>query len=102
MADARESQHDVALLLRRQAVLQVEAETVLGELGLRDHLGRLGPFECIGSSRSGLMVWRDLDVAVRCADPATEEVLDAMRPVLAHPGVREVMYAPELDARSPS
>jgi hypothetical protein len=48
------------------------------------------------------MVWRDLDVATRCADPTTEEVLDAMRPVLAHPGVREVTYMPQLGSRSPS
>ena len=72
------------------------------ELSLRECLGRLGRFEHIGSSRSGLMVWRDLDVAARCADPATEEVLDAMRPALAHPGVREVIYAPQLGSPSPS
>jgi hypothetical protein len=29
-------------------------------------------------------------------------VLDAMRPVLAHPGVREVTYMPQLGSRSPS
>jgi hypothetical protein len=82
-------------LLRRQDALQTEARAVIRELGLRERLGRLGPFEQIGSSRSGLMVWRDLDVATRCADPTTEEVLDAMRPVLAHPGVREVTYMPQ-------
>jgi hypothetical protein len=48
------------------------------------------------------MVRRELDVEVRCADPAPEEVLDAMRPVLAHPGVREVLYLPQLGSRSPS
>jgi hypothetical protein len=91
-----------AALLRRQAALQAEARDVVRELGLREHLGRLGPLELIGSSASGLMVWRDLDVAVRCADPATEAVLDATRPVLAHPRVREVLYRPELGSRSPS
>jgi hypothetical protein len=95
-------QCDPAALLRRQAALQAEALAVMRELDLRERLGRLGPFEQIGSSVSGLMVWRDLDVAARCADPTTEEVLDAMRPVLAHPGVREAMYAPQLGARSPS
>ena len=89
-------------LLRRQDAPQTQAQAVIGELGLRERLGRLGPFEQIGSSRSGLMVWRDLDVATRCADPTTEEVLDAMRPVLAHPGVREVTYMPQLGSRSPS
>jgi hypothetical protein len=89
-------------LLRRQDALQTEAQAVVRELGLRERLGRLGPFEQIGSSRSGLMVWRDLDVATRCADPTTEEVLDAMRPVLGHPGVREATYMPQLGSRSPS
>ena len=89
-------------LLRRQDALQTETQAVIRELGLRERLGRLGPFEQIGSSRSGLMVWRDLDVATRCADPTTEEVLDAMRAVLAHPGVREVTYMPQLGSRSPS
>jgi len=89
-------------LLRRQDALQAEARALVLELGLREHLGRLGPFEQIGSASSGLMVWRDLDVAARCADPTTEDVFDAMRPVLAHPGVREAMYAPQLGARSPS
>ena len=90
------------VLLRRQDAPQTEAQAVIRELGLRERLGRLGPFEQIGSSRSGLMVWRDLDVATRCADPTAEEVLDAMRPVLAHPGVREVTYMPQLGSRSPS
>jgi hypothetical protein len=101
-ADALRSPEGFAALLRRQAALQAEAQAVIRELALPERLGRLGPFEQIGSARSGLMVWRDLDVAVRCAAPATEEVLDAMRPVLAHPGVREVKYAPELGSRSPS
>lgn len=101
-ADAVRPPEEFAALLRRQAALQAEAEAVIRELGLRERLGRLGPFEHIGSSRSGLMVWRDLDVAARCAEPTTEEVLDAMRPVLAHPGVRAVKYVPELGSRSPS
>lgn len=91
-----------AALLRRQAALQAEAVAVTRELALAERLGGLGPVEQIGSSRTGLMVWRDLDVAVRCADPTTEAVLDAMRPVLAHPGVRGATYLPQLGSRSPS
>jgi hypothetical protein len=102
LADSVGPTEGFAALLRRQAGLQAEAKAVIRELALAEHLGRLGPLEEIGSSRSGLMVWRDLDVAVRSAGPTTEEVLDAMRPMLAHPGVREVRYAPELGSRSPS
>ena len=46
-------QGDPAALLRRQAALQAEALAVMRELDLRARLGRLGPFEHIGSSRSG-------------------------------------------------
>jgi hypothetical protein len=101
-AQALRSPAGLPALLRRQDALQTAAQAVIRELSLRERLGRLGRFEHIGSSRSGLMVWRDLDVAARCADPTTEAVLDAMRPVLAHPGVREVMYMPQLGSRSPS
>jgi hypothetical protein len=86
--------------LGRQDALQTEAQAVIRELGLRERLGQLGPLEQIGSSRSGLMVWRDLDVATRYAGPTTEKLLDAMRPVLAHPGVREARYMPQLGSRS--
>ena len=91
-----------AALLNRQDALQREAEQVIGELALREHLGRLGPFEQIGSSVSGLMAWRDIDVGVRCADPPAARVLEAMQPILAHPGIRHVLYRPELGPRSPS
>src|SRR5215218_9913372 len=64
-----------AALLRRQAELQAEADGVMRDLRLRERLRALGPVAVIGSASSGLMVWRDLDVAVRCADPATDEVL---------------------------
>jgi hypothetical protein len=89
-------------LLRRQDELCREAEEVLAELHLRERLERLGPVEPVGSSVSGLMVWRDLDVLVRCSDPPVDEVLEVLRPLLAEDGVREVLYRPETGSRSPS
>ncbi len=55
-----------AELLDRQQSLQAEARQVLADLDLMSYLNRLGHAEHIGSSVSGLMVWRDLDVGVRC------------------------------------
>jgi hypothetical protein len=53
-----------AELLQRQHLLLAEARQVLADLDLMSRLGRLGHAEHIGSSVSGPMVWRDLDVGV--------------------------------------
>jgi hypothetical protein len=93
---------DAAELLRRQAALQREAEAVVAELDLPGVLGRIGIPEWIGSSRSGLMVWRDLDFGVRCDELTAERVYDAMRPIVTHQGMVRVEYADETGERSPS
>src|SRR4051794_440606 len=48
-------------LLRRQDALQAEARRVVADLDLVPLLSRAGRVEQVGSSVSGLMVWRDLD-----------------------------------------
>ena len=67
-----------AQLLQRHKLLQVEAYEVLAELDLIPCLNRLGHAEHIGSSVSGLMVWRDLDVGVRCSQPSAERVFETL------------------------
>ena len=57
-----------AALLRRAKALQSEADEVMRTLEVMTMLGALGHPEQIGSSVSGLMVWRDIDVTVRCRD----------------------------------
>jgi hypothetical protein len=89
-------------LLRRQDELCREAQDVLAELHLRERLERLGPVEPVGSSVARLMVWRDLDILVRCSDPPVEEVVEVVRPIMAQEGIREVLYRAETGARSPS
>jgi hypothetical protein len=49
-------------LLARQAALQAEAAEVLAELDRGTLFGDVGPVLVVGSSISGLMCWRDLDV----------------------------------------
>ena len=66
-----------AELLQRQHLLQVEAQQVLADLDLLACLGRLGHAEHIGSSVSGPMVWRDLDVGALPAAKRRPGVRDA-------------------------
>ena len=89
-------------LTARQELLQAEAHAVLAHLDLPGRLGRLGPFEHIGSSASGLMVHRDLDVCVRGSSPTTAQVLEALHPVITHSGVHEIVYRDETGPRSPT
>lgn len=91
-----------AELLQRQKLLQAESRQVLAELDMIPCLNRLGHAEHVGSSVSGLMVWRDLDVGARCPQPSAARVFDTLRPILIHPGVYEVLYREETGPRSPS
>lgn len=91
-----------AELLQRQKLLQAESREVLAELDLIPCLNRLGHAEHVGSSVSGLMVWRDLDVGARCPGPSAERVFETLQPILIHPRVHEVLYREETGSRSPS
>ena len=91
-----------AELLQRQRSLQAEARQVLTDLALMSSLSRLGHAEHIGSSVSGLMVWRDLDVGARCPQPSPDRVFQTLQPILTHSGVHEVLYREETGPRSPS
>jgi hypothetical protein len=55
-----------AELLRRQEALQAEAHQLIAYLDLFRVLFHAGKPEQIGSSVSGLMVWRDIDFNVLC------------------------------------
>lgn len=89
-------------LLRRQGELQAEAVTVVRELGLPGLLTPLGPVEQIGSSVSGLMVWRDIDLGVRCHDLTPGRAWATMLPLLTKPRVVALDYRNETGDRSPS
>jgi hypothetical protein len=91
-----------AELLQRQRSLQAEARQVLTDLALMSSLSRLGHAEHIGSSVSGLMAWRDLDVGARCQQPSLDLVFQTLQPILTHSGVHEVLYREETGTRSPS
>ena len=91
-----------AELLRRADLLQAEAAEVIAEVDLRALLGRVGHVEHLGSSVSGLMVWRDVDFAVRCRDLTPARAWDALRPFLAQPRLLRLNYRNEDEERSPT
>ncbi len=91
-----------AELLQRAAAVQTEAATVLRRLGIVAMLEALGQTEQIGSTVSGLMVWRDIDFSVRCQNLTLERAWEALRPLLINPGVTRLEYRNETGVRSPT
>jgi hypothetical protein len=79
-------------LLQRQEELQAEAEQVIADLDLFDTLGRAGNVRLIGSSVTGLMVWRDLDLQVLSPGLAATGAWALVQPLAAHPRVYEARY----------
>lgn len=88
-------------LLRRQDALQAEARRVVAELDLVPLLSRAGRVEQVGSSVSGLMVWRDLDFGVLCRDLTAERAFAAIRPLLTHPRLTRLAYRNQTGRRAP-
>lgn len=84
-----------AELLRRQEALQAEAEEVLADLDLSALLARAGRPVRVGSSVLGLMAWRDIDFNVLCRDLDADRVFETIRPLAAHPRIKQLRYSNE-------
>ena len=80
-----------ARLLERQDTLQAEANRLVEQLELSTMLGRAGRFERLGSTVSGLMVWRDLDLGARCGAPAHPYLFGDQR----HPHGTQIAHEPQ-------
>jgi hypothetical protein len=91
-----------ASLLCGAEALQTEAGEVIRTLNVVAMLAVLGRVEHIGSSVSGLMDWRDIDVTDRCQNLTLERVWDALRPLLINPRITRLSYRNETGVRSPS
>ena len=90
-----------ARLLGRQDALQAEANRLVESLGLPTMLGRAGRFERLGSSVSGLMVWRDLDLGAHSGRLSPEQAWEAMAPLAAHPRTTRLAYRNETGRLTP-
>lgn len=81
-----------AELLRRQEELQAEGEQVIADLDLLSVLGRAGEVRRIGSSVTGLMVWRDLDLQVLSPGLSAAGAWEIVSSLAVHPQVVEMRY----------
>lgn len=81
-----------AQLLQRQERLQAEARTVVAALGLVELLTSVGTLRQVGSSTLGLMVWRDIDLAVSSRGLSVAQAFETMQPLLIHPRIMQVRY----------
>lgn len=79
----------------RQEALQAEAERVVEDLDLAALLGTVGQVHRVGSSRLGLMVWRDIDITVACQHLDEKTVIGMGGRLSAHLNVREVLLRKE-------
>jgi hypothetical protein len=89
-------------LLHRQGALQAEAHQLIGHLDLLSMLSHAGIPEQIGSSVSGLMVWRDLDFNVRCSERSLQRIVETLQPLLANPRVTKLLYTNETESHTPA
>ncbi len=81
-------------LLQQQKRLQGEAQQIIEELNLYALLQKIGNVRQLGSSTLGLMVWRDIDIAVSCP-PGIElqKILqEAMNPIFSHPSIQSIRF----------
>jgi hypothetical protein len=101
MATARPKDAYVARLLERQDALQSEANRLIDQLDLPGMLSRAGRFEQLGSSVSGLMVWRDLDLGASCELLNPEQAWETMLPLAAHPRTTRLDYRNETGRLTP-
>jgi hypothetical protein len=91
-----------ASLLAGQDALQAEATAVIAELALPTLLARTGQVERIGSSVSGLMVWRDLDFNIVAPTLTHDRLAETLRPLLTNPRVFDLHYQDEIGPRNSS
>jgi hypothetical protein len=82
-------------LVHRQDALQAEADRVIRELDLTSLLGQAGLVEQVGSSVSGLMTWRDIDLTVVSPGLTPDRAWSTMRPIVSRDRIRQVIYSNE-------
>ena len=101
MSSQRPEAAYAARLLGRQDALQAEANRLVDRLDLPNILGRAGRFERLGSSVSGLMVWRDIDLGASCGRLSPEQAWETMLPLAAHPRTTRLDYRNETGRLAP-
>jgi hypothetical protein len=94
--------HAAVELIQRQEALQAEAQQLIVHLDLFTVLSNAGKPEQIGSTVSGLMVWRDIDFNILCSHRSLPRVIQTMRPLLTHPHTTKLHYTNESGEHRPT
>lgn len=89
-------------LVARADALQAEAHDVLELLDLATAFPSFGPAELIGSARSGLMAWRDLDVMFTAPAATATDVLAGLAVIARRPGLLAADFRDERADRRPT
>lgn len=89
-------------LLRHQDELQARAGEVVQDLQLRSILSACGEVMEVGSAAMGLMVARDIGIAVRCETWTIEHVFAAGRMIAEHPRVFRMDFVNEAGPFTPA
>ncbi len=92
----------ITQLLQRQQELQDESQRVVKELNLLELLSDAGTLRRVGSSVLGLMVWRDIDLAVSSLGMSIVRVWETLQPLYTHPRVRRIRYLNESGSYNPT
>jgi hypothetical protein len=75
----------------------VQAMAILEDLKLLERWGRVGTPCIVGAMSYGLQVAPDIDLEIFCQRPTVEAGFQVLAEVAAHPRVRKVRFANELD-----
>ncbi len=92
----------ITQLLQRQQELQDESQRVVKELNLLELLSKAGVVRQVGSSILGLMVWRDIDLAVSSPHISPERVFELIQPLFINPRVNRIRYLNETGEFNPT
>jgi len=91
-----------AELMARQEALQSEAEAVLEDLDLFATLSPLGELQQVGSSVTGLMVWRDIDCNIVSPHLNIRDAFEVVGQIATHARVSKVRYMNESGEFNPT
>lgn len=87
-------------LIKNQEELHKEAEKVIEELDLINFLSPYGPVDIGGSYKTGLMVWRDIDMGVMFL-PSEDELWKIARKIYDKPHINSLTIMNNLKRQNP-
>ncbi len=89
-------------LLKQADNLKAESQLVVADLELYKSLSTIGELKQIGSSVTGLLVWRDKDFAVTCPGALKEDVIKSLIPLLCSERISQIKFNNETGEFNPT